>query len=84
MDNGEIEQRIASGGLLFAPVEPFDDPPLSAAISDAERFYASRLQAMSHASYEIQESAPSAAAIRYAWSVAPERNELETFNQRST
>ncbi len=49
------------------------------AISDAERFYADRLQAMSHASFEIQSNAPSAAAIRWAWSVAPERTEAETF-----
>ncbi len=37
------------------------------AISDAERFYASRLQAMSHSSYDLQANAPSAAAIRAAW-----------------
>ncbi len=52
------------------------------AVEDAERFYADRLQAMSHSSYDLQEGAPSAAAIRYAWSVAPERNEAETFKQR--
>ncbi len=57
-----------------------DSPETIQAIADAERFYADRLQAMSPASYEIQEGAPSAAAIRYAWSVAPERNEAETFN----
>ncbi len=44
------------------------------AIADAERFYADRLQAMSHGSYELQEGAPSAAAIRYAWKELDDRD----------
>ncbi len=60
------------------------DPIILAAITDAERFYADRLQAMSHASYDLQANAPSAAAIRWAWREledrANERNEAETFN----
>ncbi len=43
------------------------------AIEDAERFYASRLSAMSHSSYELQASAPSAAAIRWAWKELEDR-----------
>ncbi len=50
------------------------------AIADAEAFYARRLTAMSHSSYELQANAPSAAAIRAAWErEANERNEAETF-----
>ncbi len=49
-------------------------------ISDASRFYADRLQAMSHSSYDLQANAPSEAAIRAAWErQANERNEAETF-----
>ncbi len=53
-----------------------DSPETIQAIADAERFYADRLQAMSHSSYDLQANAPSAAAIRYAWREVEERADL--------
>ncbi len=43
------------------------------AISDAEAFYARRLTAFAHSSYDLQANAPSAAAIRAAWRELEER-----------
>ncbi len=58
--------------------------PVDEAIADAEAFYARRLTAFAHSSYELQANAPSEAAIRYAWKEleqrANERNDPETFN----
>ncbi len=69
------------------PVGEFaaDEPnPVDEAIADAEAFYARRLTAFAHGSYDLQANAPSADAIRAAWREleerADERNAPETFN----